>query len=296
MLRALRPAAVLLACALLVAVVLDAAGPDPASAWVERTLKKLTLDEKIGQLLMPSFESSYLAADSDENDRLQGLVSRLHVGGFLVFGASEAAPPVLLNPTYGTVTLGRPLEAAATLNRLQRASKLPLLNAGDFEFGVGMRIEGATQFPRAMALGAAGDPALAEQAGRIVGEESRALGVGVDFAPVADVNNNPRNPVINTRSFGEDPERVGIMASGGLSHFLVNEELDREVIEALRRKDYATLKALPAKKLLSGSSEIRNWIAVAAAVDGLKLDWVSYVPGYRSRALTGVGLCFAHWH
>ena len=85
-------------------------------------------------------------------------------------------------------------------------------------------------------------------------------------------------------------------ASGGLSHFLVNVELDREVIEALQRKDHAALKVLPAEKLLSGSSEIRNWIAVAAAVGALKLDWISYVPGYRSRALTGVGLCFAHWH
>ena len=81
------------------------------------------------------------------------------------------------------------------------------------------------------------------------------------------------------------------MASGGLSHFLVNEELDREVIEALQRKDHAALKALPMRKLLSGSSEIRNWIAVAAAVKDLELDWISYVPGYRSRALTGVGLC-----
>ena len=93
-----------------------------------------------------------------------------------------------------------------------------------------------------------------------------------------------------------DDLRVGIIASGGLSHFLVNEELDREVIEALQRKDHATLKALPPKRLLSGSSEIRNWIAVAAAVEDLRLDWISYVPGYRSRALTGVGLCFAHWH
>jgi 3-O-methylgallate 3,4-dioxygenase len=93
-----------------------------------------------------------------------------------------------------------------------------------------------------------------------------------------------------------DDLRVGVMASGGLSHFLVNEELDREVVGALRQKDHATLKALPPKRLLSGSSEIRNWIAVAAAVTDLKLNWISYVPGYRSRALTGVGLCFAHWH
>jgi 3-O-methylgallate 3,4-dioxygenase len=97
------------------------------------------------------------------------------------------------------------------------------------------------------------------------------------------------------QSFPEDL-RVGILASGGLSHFLVNEDLDNQVVEALRKKDYEALKSLPLRKLLSGSSEIRNWIATAAAADGLKLDWITYVPGYRSRAMTGVGLCFAHWH
>jgi beta-N-acetylhexosaminidase len=185
---------------------------DP-TRWVEKTLASLTLDEKIAQLVVPSLDSTYLATDTDEYARLADLVTSRHVGGFIVFGATEVAPPVLLNPTYGTVILGQPLEAAATLNRLQRLSKLPLLNAADFEFGVGMRIAGGTQFPRAMAFGATGDPDLAEQAARIVGEEARALGIHVDFAPVADVNNNPRNPVINTRSFGEDPTRVGVMAA-----------------------------------------------------------------------------------
>ena len=90
--------------------------------------------------------------------------------------------------------------------------------------------------------------------------------------------------------------RVGILASGGLSHFLVNEELDRQVVNALQQKDYPALKALPVNKLVSGSSEIRNWIATAGAVQHLNLDWITYVPGYRSHALTGVGLCFAHWH
>jgi hypothetical protein len=90
--------------------------------------------------------------------------------------------------------------------------------------------------------------------------------------------------------------RVGILASGGLSHFLVNEVLDREVVQALERKDHQALKSLPPNKLVSGSSEIRNWIATAGAVQHLNLDWITYVPGYRSRALTGVGLCFAHWH
>lgn len=89
--------------------------------------------------------------------------------------------------------------------------------------------------------------------------------------------------------------RVGILASGGLSHFLVNEALDNQVVSALRSKDHEALKALPINKLQTGSSEIRNWITVAAAADGLVLDWITYVPGYRSRAMTGVGLCFAHW-
>jgi Catalytic LigB subunit of aromatic ring-opening dioxygenase len=90
--------------------------------------------------------------------------------------------------------------------------------------------------------------------------------------------------------------RVGVLASGGLSHFLVNEALDRHVVTALQRKDYAALQALPLNKLVSGSSEIRNWIATAGAAPHLNLDWIAYVPGYRSHALTGVGLCFAHWH
>jgi beta-N-acetylhexosaminidase len=184
-----------------------------AARWVDRTLKALTIDEKIGQLLVPSFQSTYLSTDSHEFERLSWLVRELHVGGFLVFGGTEPAPSVLLNPTYGTVTLGQPLAAASTLNRLQAIAKLPLLNAADFEGGAGFRIAGATLFPRAMAFGAAGDERLAFEAGRIAAVESRAMGVHVDFAPVADVNNNPRNPVINTRSFGEEPQKVGAMAA-----------------------------------------------------------------------------------
>ncbi|MBM3526738.1 MAG: protocatechuate 3,4-dioxygenase [Alphaproteobacteria bacterium] len=92
-----------------------------------------------------------------------------------------------------------------------------------------------------------------------------------------------------------DDLRVGVMASGGLSHFLVNEDLDGKVVAALRNNDYAALKSLPPRLLHTGSSEIRNWIAVAAAAADLKLDWLTYVPAYRSRAMTGVGLCFASW-
>ncbi len=95
-------------------------------------------------------------------------------------------------------------------------------------------------------------------------------------------------------SFAQDI-RVGIMASGGLSHFLVNESLDNTVVEAMRRNDTATLSGLSPSILQSGSSEIRNWICMMGAIDGLTLDWLTYVPAYRSRALTGVGLGFGHW-
>ena len=116
---------------------------------------------------------------------------------------------MLLDAHYGTVTLGQPLAAASILNRLQAIAPYPLLVTADFETGAGFRLEGATGFPRNMAFGAAGDEKLAYEAGRITAVESRAIGVHVNFAPVVDVNNNPRNPVINTRSYGEDPELVG---------------------------------------------------------------------------------------
>ena len=89
--------------------------------------------------------------------------------------------------------------------------------------------------------------------------------------------------------------RVGIAASGGLSHFLVNEALDHDVVDAMHRKDIKLLASLAPHRLQSGSSEIRNWICVTAAALDLDLDWIEYVPAYRSRALTGVGLGFAAW-
>ncbi len=184
-----------------------------ASQWVAQTLKSLTLEQKVGQLIVPSFESSYISSDSAEFDRLAALVKDQHVGGFIVFGASEPVPGVLLNPTYSSVILGSPLHAASTLNRLQALARVPLLNAADFEGGAGFRIAGATLFPRAMAFGAAGDEKLAFEAARMAGVESTAMGIHVNFAPVADVNNNARNPVINTRAYGEDPVLVGAMAS-----------------------------------------------------------------------------------
>jgi len=89
--------------------------------------------------------------------------------------------------------------------------------------------------------------------------------------------------------------RIGLLASGGLSHFVVDEDLDRAIVAAFQSRDFAFLRDLPLRKLQSGSSEIRNWICLAGALDDLELDWIDYAPGYRSPALTGTGLAFAHW-
>lgn len=184
-----------------------------AQRWVDATFKKLTLEQMVGQVLMPRFSGVYTSSDSDVYDHLTHLIHDAHIGGVIGFGGEEPVPPVLLNSAYGSIILGQPLALASMINRLQAIAPVPLLTAADFEWGVGMRIAGATKFPRAMAFGATGDEALASEAGRITATEGRALGVHINFAPVADVNNNPRNPVINIRSFGEDPARVGAMTS-----------------------------------------------------------------------------------
>src|SRR5580765_8538829 len=207
-------------CFVVVVCVVHAAPHDPftldraAERWVDQTMKKLSPDEKVGQLIVPSFESNFLSTDSETFDALTRLVRDYHVGGFHVFGASMAAPSVLLNSGYGTVILGQPFSAAFLINRLQALSAVPLLNTADFETGVGFRIFGATAFPRQMAMGAIpGEDGLrlVREEARVTALESRAVGVQVNFAPLADVNNNPRNPVINIRSYGENPERVAAL-------------------------------------------------------------------------------------
>ena len=167
--------------------------------WAERTLHKLTLDEKVGQLFMIWCRASFLNVDSPEYLQLREAMQKYHVGSFAMTVHLDG--PFLLR--------SEPYEAAELLNRLQRDSKLPLLFAADFERGVSTRLMGATNFPHAMAFGADGKTEDAEMFGRITAEEARAIGIHWNFFPDADVNSNPANPIINTRSFGEDPKQVG---------------------------------------------------------------------------------------
>ncbi len=170
-----------------------------ADKWAERTLHKLSVEEKVGQVFMIWCRASFLNVNNPEYLDFLESMKKYHVGSFAM--SVHVDGPFLLRT--------EPYEAAELLNRLQKESKLPLLFAADFERGVAIRLMGATNFPHAMAFGADGKPEDAERFGRITAEEARAIGVHWNFFPDADVNSNPANPIINTRSFGEDPKQVG---------------------------------------------------------------------------------------
>ncbi|MEO8430709.1 MAG: glycoside hydrolase family 3 N-terminal domain-containing protein [Acidobacteriota bacterium] len=161
------------------------------SAPAPLSLSSLSLDEKIGQLFVYASTGRFMNEESPEYRELLHQVRDNHVGGVMWF---------LSSGVYETAFLNRKLQAAA---------RTPLLVAADLEAGIGMRFQDTTYWPWPMAIAATGDPALAESEGRIVAEEARALGLNQIYAPVADVNVNPRNPAINVRSFGEDPREVG---------------------------------------------------------------------------------------
>jgi beta-N-acetylhexosaminidase len=167
--------------------------------WAHKTLRHLTLEEKVGQVFMIWCRASFLNVENPEYLQLREAMNKYHVGSFAM--TVHVDGPYLLR--------SEPYEAAELLNSLQKESKLPLLFAADFERGVSMRLMGATAFPTAMAFGGDGKLEDAETFGRITAEEARAIGIHWNFFPDADVNSNPVNPIINTRSFGEDPQQVG---------------------------------------------------------------------------------------
>jgi len=171
----------------------------PAAArWVSTTLAKMTLDEKVGQILFTTYHGSFTPTDAPAYAEMMHDVETLHVGGFI--NITEPSPlGIVKSEAYPTAVL---------TNQLQTKSKLPLLFGADFERGTAMRLDEGTSFPTAMALAAAGDPEDAYTMGKITALEARAVGIQWIYAPVSDVNNNPNNPIINTRSFGEDPQKV----------------------------------------------------------------------------------------
>jgi len=158
----------------------------------------MTLRDEVAQLIFIPFQGAPPNSRSREYRNFARLIRETKVGGLILTNASNGR----------VVRKAEPYALAAFLNRMQRMAGVPLLVGGDFERGASMRVEGTTVFPHAMAFGAAGDPAFSRFEGEVTAREARALGVHWVYYPVADVNNNPDNPIINIRSFGEDPQAV----------------------------------------------------------------------------------------
>ncbi len=185
--------------------------PDPASPSpqvsvtvptgkqaIDSILDELTVEQMVGQLVFPWLLGDYASFDQPVFDRTSDLVEKSEVGGILI-------------------SIGSPLDVASKLNELQRRSRLPLLVAADLEWGSAMRLVGGTAFPYPMALGATDRELDAYQMARVTALEARAVGIHMTFSPVADLNNNSANPIINTRSFGEDAESVSRLISAYIS-------------------------------------------------------------------------------
>ena len=173
--------------------------------WIDSTLASLPLRERIGQMVMVWVLGDYTSNGDSSFAEVRRWIERDHIGGV-------------------SMSLGTPIEVAAKINSMQRISRVPLIASADLEPGLG-RLEGgvfthylleagsATVFPSAMAIAATGRDQDAYDAAKVIATEARGVGIQINFAPTVDVNNNPSNPVINTRSFGEDPARVGRLSA-----------------------------------------------------------------------------------
>ncbi len=270
--------------------------PEPDTrSWAERTLDSLTLREKVGQMIMPWVIGDYAPEGSPSHERIVGHIENEVVGGVIM-------------------SVGSPTEIAAKINDLQEHAKVPLLVAADLETGAGFRMRGAvfmpgtielggaTDFPALMAVGATREPGLAYEMGRITAVEARAVGIHVPFAPVLDVNSNPENPIINVRSFGEDPAQVSVMGAAFVrgiqdhgavatgKHFPghgdtgVDSHLELPVIEASRqRMDSVELRPFQAAIDAGMGAMMTAHIAVPA-VDGGNVEAATLSPA----VLTGL--------
>jgi beta-N-acetylhexosaminidase len=241
--------------------------PSNASAdrWADSVLATLSLREKAAQIVWPSVFGDYTSGDSPQWQRLTSYISGEKVGGF-------------------TISVGSPIEVAAKLNALQGMSKVPLLFGADLEAGAGFRARGGYFIPNAidlggavvsppeMAIGATRDTVLAYEAGKLTAVEGRALGIHIAYAPVLDVNNNAANPVINTRSYGEDPRLVARLGSAFIRGMQANGMI-------------ATGKHFPGH----GDTGINSHLALpVVTVSRSRLDSVELIP-FKAAVNSGVG-------
>ena len=176
---------------------------DEAMEWAEKTLKTLSVEEKAAQMVWEQMDGYYIPEDAEKYQYWKKLVEEYGIGGFVIYG-------------------GEPHDTAYLLNKLQKASKIPLMISADFENGCGQQITGAVWFPGNMALGALQDEELAYEVGKAGAREGRAIGIHWTYSPVVDVQNNPQNPVLSVRSFGEDVEWLSRLSAAQIRGFQEN--------------------------------------------------------------------------
>ena len=220
--------------------------------WVKSTLNRLGLESRLGQLIMPAIRGSHLNEAGDEWRQLRHQARELGMGGFILFE-------------------GDIYESAVLIDRLQSQAPVPLLIGSDFERGAAFRIRNTLPLPWNMAVGATGSEQWAYRQGRVTAEEARALGVNWIFAPVVDVNNNPANPVINIRSYGEDPQMVGLLGAAF-------------VAGAQQAGVLATAKHFPGH----GDTEVDSHLSLPViAAQRRRLEQIEWVP-FREAIRSGV--------
>jgi len=242
-----------------------ATSPAAADHWADSVLATLSLREKAAQIVWPSVFGDYTSGDSPQWQRLTSYIRGEKVGGF-------------------TISVGSPIELAAKLNALQGMSTIPLLFGADLEAGAGFRARGGYFIPNAidlggavvsppeMAIGATRDTVLAYEAGKLTALEGRALGIHIAYAPVLDVNNNAANPVINTRSYGEDPRLVARLGSAFIRGMQSNGMI-------------ATGKHFPGH----GDTGVNSHLALpVVTVSRSRLDSVELIP-FKAAVKSGVG-------
>ena len=223
-----------------------------SGSWAESMLKKLTLREKIAQMMVYRMNMHYLNYNSDEWEEIEELISTDGIGILHIW----------FGETGSSLTM---------LNEMQRQAKVPILVEADIESGLGRRYPGAVTLPPMMAIAATGNPKYAYEAARISAEESRAVGIHFNLAPVVDVNNNPKNPIINTRSFGEHPDSVN--------------RYSKEFIRGLH--DYgmlATAKHFPGH----GDTETDSHSALAQIPSDSSRLWEVELPPFKNAIDSGV--------
>ena len=243
--------------------------PNQSQDWAERTLKELSLREKIAQMMIYRMNMNYKDIPIEKWEEIMSLIKGDGIGGIHLWAGDGSSSLVIMN-------------------KMQELSKIPILFDADIEKGLKERFPSGTDLPPMMAIAATGNPQNAYDAGRISGSEARTVGIHWNLSPVVDVNNNPENPIINTRSFGEDPDQVseyavhyirGIQESGVLStakHFPGHGDTETD--------SHSSLAKIPSDSSRLWSLELKPFQAVVnSGVDAVMVSHV-HAPDYQPEA------------